>query len=328
MGILVLETLSRLGFMIHLFTLGIQIDTSIFRNPGKSAALIGTTSFLLPYTLGFLTIYTLKKVGNIEGSLKNSLYFIVIINSVSSFPVITTHLTELRILNSEIGRLASNASLICELWAWVISLTLNTLGLALRISKWDSFLSLVSMGSLIALILFILRPAIIWSSKHAGGGESKGESHFVGLMAMVLSAGLIFEVFGQHASFGAFLLGLALPEGPPLGASLVNKIEAISAGLLVPAFTTMGGMRTNLTFLGGRSSVFLQLLIMMGYIGKLCGTLLSAIYCGVPFRDAVTLALIMCCKGIIEVAIYVTWKDWMVHHNDNLLFYTMSLELS
>lgn len=319
-GILILETLSRLGFMIHLFMLGIQVDTSIFKNPGRSAVFVGTTSFLFPYMLGFLAIYTLNKVGNFDGSTKNSLYFIAMINSVSSFPVITSHLRELRILNSEIGRLASNAALVCELWAYSISLSLNSFGIALRISKWDSFLSLLSLGSLVTLILFILRPAIIWLSKRSHGGESIGESHFVVLMVLVFSAGLLFEVLGQQSSFGVLLLGLALPEGPPLGTSLVNKIEAISAGLLVPAFTTMGGMRTNLTFLGGRSSMLIQLLIMTGYITKFCGTLLSAIYCRFPFWDAVTLALIMCCKGIIEVAVYITWKDWMVHQDRSLLF--------
>jgi predicted membrane channel-forming protein YqfA (hemolysin III family) len=63
----------------------------------------------------------------------------------------------------------------------------------------------------------------------------------------------------------------------------------------------------------------------MGYVGKFGGTLLPALYCGVPSWEAVTLALIMCSKGIIEVATYIMWKDANVSKPLSL---SLSLSLS
>ncbi|KAK4762630.1 hypothetical protein SAY86_008398 [Trapa natans] len=319
-GILILETFSRLGFLIHLFTVGVQIDTSILKNPGRPAAFVGTSCFLFPYIVCFLTIYTLKKTGNFDGTMKNSLYFIAMFSSFTSFAVITNHLRDLRILNSEMGRMASNAAFICELCANGVTLFINSFNIAISISEWDSLLSFLSVGSLLVLIFFILRPAIIWSINHSFGGESIGESQFVFLIVAVLGVGLLFDIFGQQSALGVLLLGLSLPNRSSFRESLVNKIEAISAALLIPAFTTMAGMRTNLTFIGGRSSIIIQTLIITGIISKFCGTLLSAVYCGIPFRDAITLSCIMCCKGIIEVSVFITYKDWMVHQISLQLF--------
>ncbi|KAL3719880.1 hypothetical protein ACJRO7_004806 [Eucalyptus globulus] len=307
-SIVVLMTLAYVGFMIHLFTLGIQVDPRVIIKTGKSAAFIGSSCFLLPYALGLLTFYVVNSFGNFDAHLRESMSMIIVINSVSSFPVITSLLADLQILNSEVGRMATHVSLVCDMWSWSAMLVINAVHLAIRNSKMDSIWSVVFTIALVAVIAFVIRPILRWSNERAKEGDEE-EAQFCWLMAILLCCGLLSEILGQHSGFGAFMMGFVLPNGPPLGTTLVPKLEAISSVLLVPAFMATSGFRVHLASMNGTSSVFIELIIMMGYVGKFCGTLLSAICCGMPFWDAIPLGLIMCCKGIIEIAILVVLYD-------------------
>ncbi|XP_010034564.2 cation/H(+) antiporter 14-like [Eucalyptus grandis] len=307
-GIVTLTTLAEVGFMIHLFTIGVQVDTRVMTKIGKSAAFIGSACFFLPYALGFLTFSMVKSFGNLDAHFKQSMLLIIVINSISAFPVITSLLTDLRILNSEVGRMATHVSLVCDMWSWSAALAVSTFDLALQSSKRDSVWSLVSTIAFVAAIAFIVRPFLRWSNKCAKGGEEE-EVQFYRVMVLLLCCGLLSEIFGLHTGFGPFLMGLVLPDKPPMGSTLLQKLDTISKALLVPAFMAMSGLRVHPADVGGTSSAFLELIIMMGYIAKFCGTLGSAICCGMPFWDAIPLSLIMCCKGIMDIAVLVMFYD-------------------
>ncbi|KAI6670902.1 hypothetical protein NL676_005787 [Syzygium grande] len=307
-GITILMTFSELGFLIHLFTIGVQIDTGILRRARKRELLIGTMCFLSPYAVAYLSYFALKGLVDLDGSLRYSVPYIAIVNSLSSFPVITSLLTDLRILNSDLGRFAAHVSLVCDSWAWALSLLSNAAGVAFQHSKSESLWSIFSTLMFISLIVFIVRPVTKWSIQCAEDGKEE-EVHFFEIMVILLGCALLSETVGQHSGFGAFLMGLALPHGPPLGTTLVQKLETVSDSLLVPTFLAVSGVRTDISSVVAASSGYTQVIIMMGYVGKFSGTLVTAVGCGTPFWDAVPLSLIMCCKGIIEVAIYVMWYD-------------------
>lgn len=128
-------------------------------------------------------------------------------------------------------------------------------------------------------------------------------------MAIVLGCALLSESVGQHAGFGAYLMGLALPHGPPLGTTFVQKLDTVSDRLLVPMFLAVCGVRTHLSSVVADTSGYIEVIIMMGYVGKFTGTVVTAVGCGFPLWDAVPLGLIMCCKGIVEVAVFGMWYD-------------------
>ena len=307
----VLQTAANIGFMIHLFVLGVQMDTRILRKAGGAAALIGSAGFVMPYVLAGLTYFVINQMMAIDSNITTSLPFIVAINSISSFPVITTLLTDLNILNSEIGRVATYTAMVSDLCSWVTAVSVTTIGLAMRRSKWTSLWALWWIVIFLIAIVFVFRPFIVWLTKHTPEGRPMKETHFVVILVIVLGCAVFAEVIGQHAAFGSFIMGIALPDGPPLGSSLVEKVDTLATGLLLPVFIAICGLQTDLMSagVGGNSPVIIEAIIVMGYVGKFGGTLLPALYCGVPFWEAVTLALIMCSKGIIEIATYIMWKD-------------------
>ncbi|XP_059663583.1 cation/H(+) antiporter 14-like [Cornus florida] len=325
-GKLILETVADFAYMLHLFILGVKIDTTMLARAGKSAALIGTTSFMLPLVLGVSAAFISLRIFTIEDQIKKYLHFIAVVNSMSSFPVITSLLADLKILNSELGRLATLTCMVCDLWSYSMSIIMTTISISMRNSHWTTMWSIFWLAMFLMTIVLVLRPLAIWLAKQTHEGGSMKEGNFLAIVVMLLGCAYFSEIVGQ-STLGTFMFGLALPDGPPLGSSLVNKLDAMSTGLWLPVKMTISGLRVNLftksTNFG--TGVILLLIIVLGYIGKFTGTLLSACYCKVPLWDAICLALIMCCKGVVEAALYNMWRLNGIFSNQayNLLIMSM-----
>ena len=56
----------------------------------------------------------------------------------------------------------------------------------------------------------------------------------------------------------------------------------------------------------------IELIIFAGYFGKFVGTILPSIYFKIPFKESLTLTLIMCCKGVMEITAYGALRDTQV----------------
>ncbi|GFZ01704.1 cation/hydrogen exchanger 14 [Actinidia rufa] len=324
-GRLILNTFADLGFMLHLFLLGVQIDLNMFKKARKSAVLIGTTGFFMAMVLGGLAMATLHPMAKLDERTVKSLPIIVTINSITSFAVITTLLADLNMLNSEMGRLATFTSLVADLWSYSISAVLARVGAAVRISQWGLMWSLFWIAFYVLVIVFLLRPLILLIVQRLPQGKLMKETHFVHVIVIVLGCGFLSEVLGQHSGFGSFMLGMVVPDGPLLGDTLIYRLEVMSTGLFLPAKFVITGLNVDLSSIKMSSAAVIELIIIFGYIGKFLGTLVTACYCSLPFWDAVTLALVMCCKGIIDVAAYNMLKDEGILDNQEyaLLIITM-----
>ncbi|KAJ7959901.1 Cation/H(+) antiporter like [Quillaja saponaria] len=246
----------------------------------------------------------------LDQTVKKRLPYIIAFNSMSSFPVIAKLLNDLNILNSEVGRLATYTSMINDTFSWILYTVMISATVALDYSKWTSVLSTISLPLFVIIIVYILRPLILWITKHTPEGQPMKEIHFIAVVLTTLGCGFCTEVLGQHAGIGSLMLGIALPDGPPLGSSLINKLDAMVSGILLPVLFAYSGLQTDfLSAVEGTSSAAIEFIIIISYIGKFTGTLLPALYCSIPFQDALPLALIMCCRGVIEVYRYNLLKD-------------------
>lgn len=307
---LVLDTFAGFGMMIHLFLLGVQIDMSVLKRPGKKAVVIGLVGLAFPLLLGTAAHKIASHIIPLEGKLGIGLPYIVSMNALTSFPVITSLLNELNILNTDLGRLSSTACLVAEVAGWFLGTIVKNVGMAIHFSTKRPIFSILTVIVYYSILLFVVRPLVIWMVRNTPEGKSIKESHFIAVLALVLVAGIGAELVGQHATFGAFALGVFLPDGPPLGTSLEQKLNTIATGMLLPMYCAMTGLRTDLfTLKDGRTTLIAESIIILSYIGKFTGTLLSSLFFQIPFWDAFALALIMCCKGIVDIGVYCLWLD-------------------
>lgn len=308
---LVFSTLVEFGFMFHLFILGLQINASLIKSIGRKALIIGLIGTMIPLVFGG-TAYKILQHSNPSEYRGIGPLSVVTVNSMTSFIGVTGLLENLNILNTEIGQFASSMSLVSDAICWFLIIVMRNVDTALKYSPTKPLQTLVLVPGYYCILFFLLRPLVIWIVSYTPVKEPIKESHFIAILCIVMGNGLLAEYVGEHARFGAFALGLSLPNGPTLGANLIKKLDALCTGSLLQLYCTAKGFRTLFSSMAKMSTVKLEIIIFAGYIGKFTGTILPSIYYKMPFRESLTLTLIMCCKGVMELAIYSTLENTQV----------------
>ncbi|XP_010521983.1 PREDICTED: cation/H(+) antiporter 14-like [Tarenaya hassleriana] len=306
-GKITLQTLSNVGFIIHLFLLGLRIDPRIIRKAGSKAFLIGATSYAFPFTVGHLALMFLNRTYDLPLPVMNGLTVAIPLSSMTSFPVTTTVLAELNFLNSELGRLATNCAIVCESCNWLAALVYD---LYRRQRALTSFGAIMWIVALLFIIMFVCRPVIIWlTEKKAQNVNKNDEIPFFPILVIMFLVSLGAETLGVHAAFGAFWLGVSLPDGPPLGTGLATKLDAFATTLLLPCFISISGLETNFFVVGDSHANMMEVVILVTYGCKFLGTAGASVYCKTQARDALCLAFLMCCQGVIELYTSIMYKD-------------------
>ncbi|OWM66648.1 cation/H(+) antiporter 15-like [Punica granatum] len=305
----VFDTFALFGFMLFVFLIGVKIDPFIVLRSGKRTVVIGTLGFFVPYTLTSFVAFLLDHFLSLDRNVSIAIHLIVGMLSMTAFPVVACFLAELKILNSEIGRLSSSSSMICDVCHWSI-MTLNyVVRLASTKSSRTSFGSILSMALLIGLIVFGIRPAALWAIRHTPEGKPVKEIYIFSVLVALLLCGFTAEAIGLNAFVASFLLGLVIPDGPPLGATLVERLDCFVTMVLMPLFFTICGLKMNVFSIKSFKNVgVIQLIVLVSFLGKLLGVVMPALLQRMPLRDAFSLGLIMNSKGIIELALLHSWK--------------------
>lgn len=305
-----LQTFSAFGFMLCVFLLGVKMDPNMILNSGKRAVTIGVLSVFVPYGLSGLVAFVLDRSLALDPGISSVLHYVVIMHSMTSFPNIACFLDELRILNSEIGRLASSSSIVCDACYYSILAIKYFVSLSGEKSIRTSIGSFFSLCFLFGFIIFGVRPLAMWAIRKTPEGEPVKNVYIFAVMMVLLVCGFMGEVFGLNAFAPSFLLGLVIPDGPPLGAALVEKLDCFVSVLLMPAFYTICGLRMDIFAIQHyKNVVVVHFIVVVAIFGKIIGTILPPLVDRMPVRDAFSLGLIMTTKGIVELSLSSFWKS-------------------
>ncbi|XP_057956679.1 cation/H(+) antiporter 15-like [Malania oleifera] len=295
------QTVSLFGCMLFLFLVGVKTDPSMIRKSGKKAVAIGLSAFFVPLLINTVLVTVLSRCIPMEPALQKSLLVVAALQSVSSYHVIACLLADLKLLNSELGRLAVSTSMVsgtCS-WFWVVLVFAVNHGSGNSRHVWMT-LCLIAM---LILIICILRPILIWIVRHTAQEKPIKEGYIVVVFLMVTGCSFFGEVVGQHFLFGPMLLGLAVPDGPPLGSALVEKLDTYVSNILLPIYFVVSCGRMNLGVIEMKNFGVLQMVGVVGAVGKLIGTIVPSLYYKIPLEDSFCLGLVMSAQGIIEVQV-------------------------
>lgn len=317
-GAVVIDTIAAFGVMYFFFLMGVKVDPITLLRTEKKAITMGLSLFFfssgLPVTLSLL----LKKYVAMDYSLAHCLSYIAASQSVTSSTVVASLLTELKLLNSDVGRLALSASMVSE----VVSIAVMAIIFAVMGNNTGNFLSLLSMllsaVALLCAILYIFRPTIIWMMKRSKDGEKVGEMHVISIFTFVLISGFLSDIIGQHYVVGPLILGLAVPEGPPIGSTLIAKMQSIVVLLFYPTYLAVSGLQTNLFKVNFQSMWVVGVIVFFGFIVKLGAVMLPGFFNDIPMKECYVIGLIVNAKGIVELVVYNFWKGSKVSPNPDL----------
>lgn len=301
-SLLILETVAHIGLVYFLFLVGVEMDASVIRRTGRKAFFIAIGGMILPFGIGSCSSFLLR--GLISTNIRQGVFllFISVALSITAFPVLARILAETKLLNSELGRVAMSSAMINDMCAWILlalSISLTTNPSSYYVSLWV----LLSATLFVLACFYIVRPIMWWVLRRIPEGESIDDFTIYCILTGVMMASLISDSIGVHSVFGAFIFGLVIPNGP-LGVILIEKLEDFVAGLLLPLFFVISGLKTNVTIMNEPITVLLLALVcLLASLGKIASTVMIALFYSMPTGEGIALGFLMNTKGLLEVIV-------------------------
>lgn len=321
-SVLILEAISNLGLIYFVFTVGVELELNVIPRTGRKS-IVFTAGCMVPLALGIVGALGLEGSSDPYASRGCFIIFVSVALSVTAFSVLARILAKLKLLNSDVGHLTVSSALINNTIAWIlltVSLTmLHGGGSNVLQALW----TVLSCAVFILLCFLIVRPAVRWVTRNTPDGEEVDELYACSILVGVLVAGFVADMIGTHSIFGAFVFGLAVPNGS-VGEAVIEKIEDFINVLFLPLFFTISGLRTDVKAItDGVSAVKLMAVVVMGAFAKVCGCVLSAMCCQMSLQEGLEVGLLMNTKGLVELIVLNMGKDKHV----SLFFFFSHLNL-
>nr|XP_034896207.1 cation/H(+) antiporter 18-like [Populus alba] len=214
----------------------------------------------LPFGTSFILRLTISK--DVNGTA--FLVFMRAALSIAAFPVLARILAELKLLTTNVGRMAMSAAAVNDVAAWIL-LALATSLSGSNTSPIISFWVFLSGCIFVICSILIVPPIFKWMTKRCREGEPVEEMHVCATLAAVLAAGFVTDAIGNHAIFGAFVNGILVPKEWPFAGALVEKIEDLVSGLFLPLYFVSSGLKINVATIQGLQSWGLLVLVIFMY---------------------------------------------------------------
>ncbi|KAF6137657.1 hypothetical protein GIB67_001511 [Kingdonia uniflora] len=214
-SIMVLETLANVGLFFFLFLVGVEMDLGMIRKTSQKVMVIAIACMSLPFLIGSSTTFLFNGQTQV-----NHLCFVVfmgVAHSVTAFPVLARILAELKLLNTEIGKIAMSAAMMNDICAWIL------LALAVALVESNSSTTLASFY-------------VIFSSIGVNGKGDYGFFIAIIVLAFVgkVAGTLLIALYYKMPFREAFVLALLM------NTKGLTEMVVLNVGKNQKLFATMG----------------------------------------------------------------------------------------
>ncbi|KAK7304882.1 hypothetical protein VNO77_42775 [Canavalia gladiata] len=307
----ILVLISIFGYTLHIFVNCVQMDFSMIFRTGKRVWAIALSSVLIPIFLGFLStniLFSSQLTQAIGASQTAQLPVVFISHSACNFQVVAALLSDLRILNSELGHFALATALVSD----VTSNLVTGVGTAVvgNMTSTQSWTNLAMLIGFVVLVPLIMRPVMMLVVRRTPEGRPVKKMYIYVLVFLMLVLGFTMSKFKQPVYASAIVLGLSVPEGPPLGSEIVKSLDLFSTWFLFPIFITSCIMKVDLTQSHTPKLILISVcFIFMVHLVKMMLSVGICWFCKMRITDGVCIALILGCKGPIDICNYTLIYD-------------------
>ncbi|KAH8481952.1 hypothetical protein H0E87_029417 [Populus deltoides] len=326
----ILGTLAGLGYQLFGFINGIKMDIALVRKTGKMAIYSGILSMVIPVVLGGVTGRMVSKYWNLDKLDRLSLILVMLVQSMTPFPVICSFIGDLKLTNSELGRLGLSSVLTSEMLTQVLALVAFFIGIAYKQRAQAAIESVVISVAFLLVVLYVVRPAMFWVIKQTPKGRPVKDLYTDIIIFGALASGALFNYIGLNVFLGSLVFGLAVPAGPPLASAVVEKIECIVTGVLVPLFMAMCTMGADLLKIDFDDYILKStaIVVFVVILAKFGAYLVPLLYFKLPKQDALALAFLISTKGIIELGSFTYMRELGILTEGMFAFLVITVLLS
>ncbi|XP_071690648.1 cation/H(+) antiporter 24 [Rutidosis leptorrhynchoides] len=305
------RNIGSFAFMYFLFVSGVKMDLLMIKKATKKHWYIALFGMFVP--LAATAGVALLVRNSLEPEMKkgSSIWGVSAALAITSFPVLHPIIREFNLLSSDIGRMALATAVIGD----VVGLYGIT---SFEAAKQGEGRPMAALGYILSLIAFMVtifygnRSMMFWIIKNTPEGKPVEQFYIIAILGAVLVWGFMSDFFGIALANGPMWFGLAIPDGPPLGATLVQKSESFINDILMPFAYINMGLMTDIFGMWTEWAKLKPLLyiIMTGYLSKFLSTLFMTRFFEMPIREGVTLSLIMSLRGQVEFLLFIHWLDF------------------
>ncbi|GAA0620738.1 cation:proton antiporter [Halomonas beimenensis] len=294
--------LTDLGIFFLMLLGGLEMRPRELVESGVRSMVVATCAMVLPLSAGFFVAWLWLPSSDLRFA---QALFVGTALSITAVPVTIRVLMDMNRLNTRIGRLIVSAAVFDDLLSLVLlSILTATLGngqfleglpLALIPLRVLAFVVLVY-----ALGTFLMPPLARFV---VGLGVEEMGFSFILVIGALFS--LLAELLGLHFILGAFAAGLFFGRetvNSQLYDDLRHKVAAITNGFLAPIFFASIGLELELSAIR-EVPLFLLILIIVAFLGKLLGAALPARLFGIPAPEAWAIGTAMSARGAVELII-------------------------
>lgn len=300
-----LNVLSQIGVIFFLFLVGLELDPKLLKNRGHTAVVISHVSIVAPFLLGSsLALYLYPNLFNASPHMRftSVALFMGASMSITAFPVLARILNERNLVKTNVGALAITCAAVDDVTAWCM--LAFVVGIA-KASGVGPGIHTAILAAVYVLVMFlVIRPFLrrIQVVYDRQGTLSQGVVALVFLL--VLASAWTTEAIGIHALFGAFLLGAVMPKGTQLVRTLMDKLEDFTVIFLLPIFFAFTGLRTQIGLIN-RPELWMDtgLIVVVACMGKWGGSTIAGRACGLKWREASVIGVLMNTRGLMELVI-------------------------
>lgn len=322
---MLIETMADLSLLFYVFLTGLEMDASAFLRVGKKIMGIAVTGILIPMGIGIGLFFLLQKHAHNPAITEGCMFWAVAL-SITGFPVLTRILADLKLLHSDIGRIAMSVAMLNDMYAWVFIAVLVPVGVNLKTATF----SIIAVIFFTLICFYVVRPTIerIIRHQYCSDKEHYNEYYPCFMLIGAMICGCITDAIGAHSIVGAFVFGLIIPKGDMVE-ELLDRLDCFVPGIMLPIFFASCGMRIDFTKIADSSSWFLVLLVIcFACMAKILSSLIACFFFDMRLRDGVALGLLMNTKGILSLIILNVGWDEKVPINHSFLIYLMGVSRS
>jgi CPA2 family monovalent cation:H+ antiporter-2 len=275
----IIQTLSELGVILLMFSLGLDFSLRKFARVGLTAGLTALIECSIQVWLGFVTARALG------WTLRESLFTGAII-AISSTTIIATTFAELGVTR-ELRSLVVAVLIVEDLIAIVLMAALTAMGASETLSFVTLLQSSARLGAFLATVL-LLGMLLIPRSVRAVTGLHRADTTIIASLGICFGVACFAQKFGYSVALGAFLAGTLVAES-----GRQRRIEHLVApvrDIFASVFFVSVGMSIEPHMIAEhwRAIVILTSTVMLG---KVLGVTLGAFITGAGTRLSIRAGL-------------------------------------
>lgn len=298
-----IQLLSNFGLILFMFAIGMELRLGDIRRQLKSSLIISHAGIFIPFALSLplsYAIYT-EYASGLTPFMPFAL-FIGISMSITAFPVLARIIQENHLQRSYLGKLSLSTAAAGDITAWLLLAAI--IAVSQSGSIWSTGYNLLFLVLYLLIMFGIIRPLFKVAGKVYNNTEVISHGLVGVIFILLLLSSYITELLSMHALFGAFMLGLVMPEELSFRKILTDKIEDVSLMLFLPLFFVSSGLQTELGLIDSWATWgLLGLFTLVAVVGKVGGTYFAARCSGQGAKDSLYLGAFMNTRGLMELVV-------------------------